>query len=617
MTSPISMDFKTASGKGLVIQLPIAALLAQPCRAGVRAVPNDVTGCFLEMGADGKWAGPSVGSFPSRADLDALPAEALAALSVGVSAEAGGVTYTWQGSLKGWGTQGERIVAPLATILASAPSNPSVAGRDIRAVATDYPTCDLRWDASALRTDGVTLGAWIGNLGNFADLATVQALPTTYLAQVGVEAYPMIGGVLTKCKYVPYTGWVVTQDPITLGVSKILTDPQLPINTPGGWGFLTAGVASLTNERSRKSGRPVLKIDATSTSGNTWVGFKRKVSVGSFCGPIEFWYNIDLSFASGWTLLFRYSSDVPVADPPTVVPSNYVQATAFNAVTKPGAWSRVVIDPQQIGSQESTLVSITGSPVLNTVNYIDGIVYFPASIPSAQRIVYIDTAEVGAAQRTKIFFTFDGAPAEAKRIDSFFASRALKRPAIFNDTNTPLSAQRIADSLLLINRGWEIGSNGSYHRDYTANTDLLDSDCAFVENAFTAAGLPKPTLFGCPLNANNGQVDVILKTRGYRGCRGTGNRQFLFDVDNPYQSFATISIEYGATSDTLLSRIDSAISTGSHLTFHFHQVVDTITDSSVQILTSVFTALLDGIVARRNQGLLDVTSMGDFCRMHR
>lgn len=66
---------------------------------GTYACPEDVVGCFLEMGADGKWAGASVGTFSSFAELDALPKGGLA---VGAQATANGVPYTYQGGGAGW-----------------------------------------------------------------------------------------------------------------------------------------------------------------------------------------------------------------------------------------------------------------------------------------------------------------------------------------------------------------------------------------------------------------------------------------------------------------------------------------------------------------------------------
>lgn len=99
------------------------------------------------------------------------------------------------------------LYAPLssALMLKDSYGNAVTPTQGLNVFATDYPTCDLRWDASALRADGVMLGAWIGNLGNFADLATVQALPTTYLAVNGGAYATGFGGV--RWYYLAKNNW--------------------------------------------------------------------------------------------------------------------------------------------------------------------------------------------------------------------------------------------------------------------------------------------------------------------------------------------------------------------------------------------------------------------------
>ena len=71
--------------------------------AKVRALPNDVAGCTLEMGADGKWVG-TLGSL-SKATADALYASgALANLATGATYREpiNGVPYSWGGAGVGW-----------------------------------------------------------------------------------------------------------------------------------------------------------------------------------------------------------------------------------------------------------------------------------------------------------------------------------------------------------------------------------------------------------------------------------------------------------------------------------------------------------------------------------
>lgn len=97
MSVSIITDFTTANAKGAIIQGPLAEILLTTVQAGCRAYPSDVTGTYLEMGSDGLWDGPSVGSFGSIAQLYALPT---AYLAFGARASVNGVQYTYGAA--GW-----------------------------------------------------------------------------------------------------------------------------------------------------------------------------------------------------------------------------------------------------------------------------------------------------------------------------------------------------------------------------------------------------------------------------------------------------------------------------------------------------------------------------------
>lgn len=68
--------------------------------AKVRALPNDVAGCTLEMGADGLWAG-NLGTL-TQAQADALVAAGvMASVKAGASAQVDGGPVTWRGAAAG------------------------------------------------------------------------------------------------------------------------------------------------------------------------------------------------------------------------------------------------------------------------------------------------------------------------------------------------------------------------------------------------------------------------------------------------------------------------------------------------------------------------------------
>lgn len=76
----------------------LAEILVSTANPGTYAAPEDVTGTFLEMGADGKWYGASVGAL-TQAQADALYASgAMATVKVGTPGNVSGVPYSWSGT---------------------------------------------------------------------------------------------------------------------------------------------------------------------------------------------------------------------------------------------------------------------------------------------------------------------------------------------------------------------------------------------------------------------------------------------------------------------------------------------------------------------------------------
>lgn len=77
----------------------LAYILAQTnVKQGTKALPNDVAGCTLEMGADGLWTGASVGTL-TQVQADALVASgALASVKVGTPGTVEGSLMHWDGS---------------------------------------------------------------------------------------------------------------------------------------------------------------------------------------------------------------------------------------------------------------------------------------------------------------------------------------------------------------------------------------------------------------------------------------------------------------------------------------------------------------------------------------
>ena len=390
--------------------------------------------------------------------------------------------------------------------------------------------------------------------------------------------------------------------------------PDHTLNVAGGWGYAPAAnlVVSVTSENQRVPGRNVIKIDASAKTGDVYVTLRRKAAVGSVTGSLSVWL-WSPAVQGEIDHVIGYSSDVPAADPPTATPTNRVTYSGYGI--RRASWMRFNVAVGTTSGNFNMTRTATASPVITQINQFYIQCYFPTALAAEKRIVYVDTVTIGEMQKPKIFLTSDGDPSlMIEKVTPLLRARGLPMGILFGDRNNAISN---ADRLIYhraIDQGWEVGCNGQQHHNYTVYPELLDSECAAAEQFYVDAGIPKPTLFGCPVGANDGTVNAILKNRGYVGVRGTGLGAWPYTTDG-FQSATGISIEAGMTPATFLAYLDAAIAAGGHTAILLHTVIDTVTSAPTQISTADFTTILDGIVSRRNAGILEPTTMGDFCRI--
>ena len=98
----------------------LTEILASTANPGTYAAPEDVAGCTLEMGADGKWVG-TLGSLP-KATADALYASgALANLATGTPGNVAGALVRYGGAGVGWVSTAPTVAAKSARLLDAQP----------------------------------------------------------------------------------------------------------------------------------------------------------------------------------------------------------------------------------------------------------------------------------------------------------------------------------------------------------------------------------------------------------------------------------------------------------------------------------------------------------------
>jgi len=384
----------------------------------------------------------------------------------------------------------------------------------------------------------------------------------------------------------------------------------------GGWGVSTGGKANVTivNDAPMREGIPTIKVDASGSVGDAYITLRCKTNTLTFGWPFDISYWIQCPIAK-FDLAAGYSSDTPSTDPPTTEPTNRVGMAGLNAIVEPGSWTRIRFPVNSATSFNGSTVVVTGTPDSNVVKQVKLYVFFSSTTSSQERIAYFDLPSLGQREKSSIIFTYDGDPAKAiKTVLPKFQTYGIAGAAIFNDRNNSINTDLAQQYRFLIDNGWDLGCNGQNHTNYQLNPSILESECLAAEQFYIEAGFDKPVVFGCPVGANSGEVDSILSSLGYVGVRGTGGQNNIYDVSKNIQNLAGVSIEAGVTAATTLQRIDSAIATGSSITLLFHEVVDTVTNASIQISTSIFDNILAGIATRIANNSLVSKTMSDYCK---
>lgn len=178
---PIVVDNNRATGSfSELMAYPFAASLV-----GLLAHPTDVRGCGLVWGGS-SWSG-KVGIFLTLESAMRMTKTNLAAGSI---FQVGDLKYTWDGTnlltvpavAGGWDPGARWVHDTLAVVAAQK------AQIGTRASATDIPNVALEW----MVTPAYPNGAWFGHLGTHASQASLNAVPTLYLA---TDSTAMVAGI--------------------------------------------------------------------------------------------------------------------------------------------------------------------------------------------------------------------------------------------------------------------------------------------------------------------------------------------------------------------------------------------------------------------------------------
>ena len=282
--------------------------------------------------------------------------------------------------------------------------------------ATDYPTCDLCWDAHALRSDSITNGAWIGFIGHFTDLTTLQAMPTAYLAQSGVSAN--VAGTLVSLS--------VSGTSITVLPTSGVQGPQGPQGSTGATGPQGSQGSALADIQASTTIYVDSGYTGTTTTGTAQYPFKTvdaalasvttasciELTPGNYTSAGGTWpaYQLTvfgngsvLTISAAATVTLDYTAyDLNVIAPNGITYSGTAATTRFilrNGSRKgPMALTQGVLDTQactQTWNTTSDKVTVSGTGILTEIGCINTL---PVLQSSATSVVFIENSQWNTAR---------------------------------------------------------------------------------------------------------------------------------------------------------------------------------------------------------------------------
>ena len=214
-----------------------------------------------------------------------------------------------------------------------------------------------------------------------------------------------------------------------------------------------------------------------------------------------------------------------------------------------------------------------------------------------------DSFELNYRRKTHVLLSFDGFEYD-------------NRVSILNEYDmvaTVANIQALSNEHIneLLAKGWDWAiypterGGGTSMPSYSATVDEWVTHFKAIENYLATKGLMCPMTLFANTNRVNPVVNEALKKCGYRMARGGTSKQYIDSVDKTGMCVGYVGIGINDTANSILKKIDTAISKGQSICVFTHWVEDTVTQG-YNCSTEVFRGVLDGIKDRVNANKCDV-----------
>ena len=227
----------------------------------------------------------------------------------------------------------------------------------------------------------------------------------------------------------------------------------------------------------------------------------------------------------------------------------------------------------------------------------------------------IDTIELNYKTRPQILLSFDMSSTSTGNIYTDNRYRLLKQRnfvATFCNPDVGFTTQQL-NKLFADGWDWSIYGGIGTRPDY--DTGSLEDWKEYLQNRINACaniGLFNPISYFSPLNRGSVVIEQALKELGIKVARiaGTDYKINWFDDKNGLY-IPTVGVGGTDTATSILEKIDDAINNNASICIFVHNVEDVVTDN-MNCSTAVYTAILNGIKQRVENGLCDVVTFREF-----
>lgn len=158
--------------------------------------------------------------------------------------------------------------------------------------------------------------------------------------------------------------------------------------------------------------------------------------------------------------------------------------------------------------------------------------------------------------------------------------------------------------------GWDIGNHGSVNLT-TLETQALQEAEISGEEAYISEFTRSKKHYAYPMGRYDDNAKAALATLGYLTARTIKDRPQANYLDEKY-----LLTRHGVYNTTTLAAakafVDLALAQGTAVLLNFHQIVDADATEDTQVLTADFNALMDYILARKNEKTLDVVTISEW-----